>query len=328
METRYLKTLVAAVEEGSFSRAAEVLHITQSAVSQRIKFLEEHFGHQLLDRSGSGLELTQAGQVVLAKSRDILRKEREMVDSLKGLGGAQHLALCCTPTFGMVFLSQVLNEFIRAHTDLADLKFLFKQPAEALRDLRNEEFDLAVLEHCADQDFSGLLRYVLPDDEMLFVAAPGSLTATADGYVSLAELSRARLFARRDGCSSKELLRLLLHEQGADFSVFDGTVISDDLRFTIQSVIEGQGVAFVSQALVSSQLAAGELVGYCLRSGMQRRGRSVVLLPGRQDDELLRDLLECIFHTVSPDCRPQQVAAGRVEGATAWCEAGGEQGAF
>jgi len=46
METRYLKTLVATVEEGSFSRAAEVLYITQSAVSQRIKFLEEHFGQK------------------------------------------------------------------------------------------------------------------------------------------------------------------------------------------------------------------------------------------------------------------------------------------
>ncbi len=314
METRYLKTLVAAVEEGSFSRAAEVLYITQSAVSQRIKFLEEHFGHQLLDRSGPGLELTPAGQLVLAKSRDILRKERELVDSLKGLGSAQHLALCCTPTFGMAYLSRVLNEFIRAHADLADLKFLFMQPAEALRDLRNEEFDLAVLEHCANQDFSGLLRYVLPDDEMLFVAAPGSLPAAADGCVSLAELSRARLFARRDGCSSKELLRQLLRAQDADFSVFDGTVVSDDLRFTIQAVIEGQGVAFVSQALVRSHLAAGELIGYCLQGAVQRRGRSVVLLPGRQDDVLLKDLLECIFRTVSPDCRPQQVTVGRAEG--------------
>jgi DNA-binding transcriptional LysR family regulator len=307
METRYLKTLVAAVEEGSFSRAAEVLHITQSAVSQRIKLLEEHFGHQLLDRSGTGLVTTPAGQMVLAKSRDILRKERELIDGLKGLGGTQRLALCCTPTFGMAYLSRVLNEFIRIHAELADLKFIFMQPAEALRDLRNEEFDLAVLEHCAGQDFSGLVRYPLPEDEMLFVAAPGSLPETADGCVTLTELSRFRLYARRDGCSSKELLRQILREQGGDFSVFDGTVISDDLRFTIQSVIEGKGVTFVSQALVGSYLAAGELSGYCLRGGLQRRGRSVVLLPGRQDDALLQDLLECIFRTVSPACRPQPV---------------------
>ena len=74
METRYLNTLVASVEAGTFSRAAELLHITQSAVSQRIKFLEEHFGQQLLDRSGQRLALTPSGQVVFAKAKDILEK--------------------------------------------------------------------------------------------------------------------------------------------------------------------------------------------------------------------------------------------------------------
>ena len=44
METRYLNTLVASVEAGTFSKAAEILHITQSAVSQRIKFLEAEVG--------------------------------------------------------------------------------------------------------------------------------------------------------------------------------------------------------------------------------------------------------------------------------------------
>ena len=69
METRYLNTLVASVEAGTFSKAAELLHITQSAVSQRIKFLEEHFGQQLLDRSGQRLALTPAGQVVFSQPK-------------------------------------------------------------------------------------------------------------------------------------------------------------------------------------------------------------------------------------------------------------------
>ena len=70
METRYLNTLVAVVETGTFSKASESLHITQSAVSQRIKFLEEHFGQQLLDRSGQRLALTAAGQLVFNKATE------------------------------------------------------------------------------------------------------------------------------------------------------------------------------------------------------------------------------------------------------------------
>jgi DNA-binding transcriptional LysR family regulator len=309
METRYLKTLVTAVEEGSFSRAAEVLHITQSAVSQRIKFVEEHFGHQLLDRSGSGLELTPAGHLVLAKARDILRKERELADSLQGLGGEKRLALCSTPTFGMAYLSQVLNDFLRSHADVADLKFIFMQPLPALRSLRNEEFDLAVLEHCPDQDFGGFDRFVLPDDEMLLVAPAGALSPGPDGCADLTALTRYRLFARRDGCSSKEMLRQNLARQGCEFADFDGVMVSDDLRFTIESVIAGEGVAFISRALVSEHLASGRLVGCRVQGFEHRRGRSVALLPGRYDEPLVRDLLECIFRAGSPLCRPQFLAA-------------------
>ena len=309
MESRYLKTLVTAVEEGSFSRAAEVLHITQSAVSQRIKFLEEHFGQQLLDRSGLGLELTPAGQLVLTKAREILLKERELADSLKGLSKEKRLTICCTPTFGMAYLSQVLNDFVRAHADVADLKFIFLQPLEALRSLRNDEFDLAVIEHCADQEFADLDRFILPDDEILLVAPAGSVTLDINGYADLAELTRYRLFTRRDGCSSKELLRLNFTRKGIDFADFEGMVISDDLRFTINSVIAGEGITFVSRALVGDSIALGQLVD-CRIDGFERqRGRSVALLPGRHTDPLIGDFLKCIFQKASPGRQPQLVAA-------------------
>ncbi len=309
MQTRYLKTLVAAVEEGSFSRAAEVLHITQSAVSQRIKLLEEHFGHQLLDRSGQGLELTAAGHVVMAKAHEILRKERELIDNLKGLGEKKRLALCCTPTFGMAYLSQILNDFIRAHADVADLKFIFLQPEEALRNLRNEELDLAVIEHCPSQDFSGLERFILPEDELLMIAPAGKVVPDEQGCVELAVLQRFRLFARRDGCSSKEMLRQNLVRAGGDFARFDSLMISDDLRFTIAAVMAGEGVAFVSRALVNDHLSAGRLLGCRIHGFVHQRGRSVALLPGRHEDKLIRDLLECLFRVVSPGDLPQLVSA-------------------
>ena len=309
MDTRDFKTLVTAVEEGSFSRAAEVLHLTQSAVSQRIKFLEEQYGHQLLDRSGPTLEVTPAGQLVLAKAREILRKERELLDSLKGLGGVKRLALCCTPTFGMAYLSQVLNDFLRAHADVADLKFIFQQPLEALRSLRNEEFDLAVIEHCPDQEFAGLDRFILPDDDMLLVAPAGAASVNAEGFADLGQLTRYRLFARRDGCSSRDLLRQNLTRKGVDFTDFDGVMISDDLRFTIESVMAGDGVAFVSRTLVQDHLEAGRLMGCRIEGFEHQRGRSVAILPGRHADPLLGALLEDIFRVVSPGCRPQLVQA-------------------
>lgn len=304
MQTRYLKTLMMVIEEGSFARAAELMHVTQSAVSQRIKILEDHLGHQLLIRSSTGLEVTPAGQIVIAKGREMLGKEREMIDALNYLGSKRRISLCCTPTFGMAFLSQVLNEFIRRHAEIADLKFIFLQPAEALHELRNDMFDLAVIEHAFDLDFNGLEQHKLLDDELVFIVAPDKRPTTEDKCLSLAEIRDFRLFARRDGCSSKEVLRHILLKQGGDLSSFESVFISDDLRYTIQAVAEGQGIAFLSKSLVGRQVAAGELVAFSLCGAQQLRGRSALLRPGRVQDPLIRDLLECVMQVFTPCEKP------------------------
>lgn len=309
METRYLNTLIAAVETGTFSRAAELLHITQSAVSQRIKFLEEHFGQQLLDRSGQRLALTPAGQVVFSKARDILDKEKELLNCLQDQAVQKRLSLCCTPTFGMAYLPQVLSTFLRGHTDLSDLKFIFLQPDQALSGLRHEEFDLAVIEHRLDQNFSGFDRFSMPDDEMLLIAAASSLVPREGEVVRIDDLRRCRLYARRDGCSSKELMRCNLKAQGFDFTDFAGVVVSDDLRLTLQSVLAGDGIAYMSRALVGSYLESGQLVGFSVEGFEHRRGRSIVMMPQRSEDALLKALLESIFEVVSPFWRPQLVSA-------------------
>ena len=309
METRYLNTLIAAVETGTFSKAAESLHITQSAVSQRIKFLEEHFGQQLLDRSGQRLALTVAGQMVFNKARDILEKEKELLTCLQEATTQKHLSLCCTPTFGMAYLPQVLSNFLRVHSDLNDLKFIFLQPEEALRGLRQEEFDLAVIEHSLDLNFSGFNRFSMPDDEMLVVTSAASAITNDDGVIQAAVLKEKRLYARRDGCSSKELMRCNLKAQGLDFSDFASVVISDDLRFTIQSVLAGEGVAYMSQALVSSYLESEQMIGLHVDGFERRRGRSIVMLPQRGEDALVKELVESIIEVVSPFWRPKMVSA-------------------
>ena len=310
METRYLKTLVEVIEKGAFSKAAETLHITQSAVSQRVKFLEERYGCQLVDRSGQVLEPTPAGLLVLEKAREILAKELELADGLQRLDARKRLSLCCTPSFGAAFLPDILSLFIGSHTDLQDLKFVFLQPFEALQGLRNEEFDLAVIEHCLDQCFEGFERFPLPDDELVFVLPPSiQLDADEDGFIDLRHLLPFRLYARRDGCSSKEMLRSNLVRLGVDFSDFEGVFVSDDLHFTVRSVLEGSGVAFLSTAVIREHLDAGRLIGWRVKGFSHSRGRCAVMLPYRRQDLLLQELLECVFRIVSPLWRPQLVSA-------------------
>ena len=223
METRYLQTLIKAAEVGSFSKASQELHITQSAASQRVKFLEDLFGHQLLDRSGQQLKLTEAGEIVARHAQTILATEKKLRREVEALGGEKHISVGSTPTFGTAYLPQALNRFILQNSDLANIRFNFGTPEQAIRGLASNDFDLAVLEHCDALDLKGMSAFRLPDDKLVFISSP-SLKIPA-GDIELQQLFPFRVFVRKEGCSSRQLLRGNLAEARYSPDDFAGVVV-------------------------------------------------------------------------------------------------------
>jgi len=301
MDTRYLQTLVEAVEVGSFSKAAKILHITQSAVSQRIKFLEESFGCSLFDRSGVVLKLTAAGEMVLDSSQRILGIEASLRGKLKRINSRREkIALCCTPTFGTVYLSGVLNRFmLESSGGPVDLSFLLHNPDQALEGIVSHEFDIAIVEHCPRADLSMFKTYSLPEDELVFVSAPQLNFPTTPHAVD--DLFQHSLFVRDEGCSSRQLLCRGLAEQGKSLDDFATVVTSDDLRLTCQTVLSGAGISFMSKSLVSEYLETGQMIEHYVKGFPHSRQRKIVIKPGREKEKLLGDLARCIFGVMDVD---------------------------
>ncbi len=299
METRYLQTLLKAAEAGSFSKASQELHITQSAASQRVKFLEDLFGHQLIDRSGQRLKLTEAGEIVARHAREILEAERRLRSDIEVLSGEKHIAVGTTPTFGTAFLPQALNRFILQNTDLANIRFSFGTPEQALKGLENNDYDLAVLEHCDKIDLKGKSAFRLPEDELVFISSPD--LGIPAGEIDLSQLLPFRIFVRKEGCSSRQLLRGNLTDASYNLDDFAGVVTSDDLRLTIQTVMAGSGVSFMSRSLVEEQLTAGTLRAHRVKGMTHRRSRTMVVNVHREEDDILSQLIECICRVYPPE---------------------------
>lgn len=292
METVYLKTLVVAARTGSFSKASTQLCITQSAVSQRVKFLEDRYGYQLLDRSGPLLVPTDVGKIVLEKAERILLIEKELDERLKQVGGKMRLSLCCTPTFGIVYLHQVLNSFILNNADAVDLKFMLFSPEQAVKGLHDNEFDIGVIEHCEDLELAEFQTFELPKDELIFISSPDLNLPSPE--IDLETLMKHRLIARKEGCSSRRLLTLNLAAMGRSVSEFRSMTIYDDLRLTIDTVIEGGGVAFVSKSLVARYLEEGTLREHMVNGFCHSRLRTIVINKNRHMERALQNFIECI----------------------------------
>lgn len=293
METRYFSTLQAVVESGSFSRAASDLNITQSAVSQRIRFMEEQYGTPLVDRSGAVINATEAGNVVLRKARQILTLERELHGELKNLGMKVRLSLGCTPTFGIVYLPQVLNRFFLVNSNRVNFKSVLAAPEQALKGVLGNDFDVAVIEHCGKLESLGAVTLSLPHDELVFISAPS--LGLAGGNLPLEELLGQRLVARREGCSSRCLLQENLTQFGKKLDDFRSVLVHDDLYLTIQSALAGQGVAFVSRSLVKEKIGNGELIEHTLEGFHRFRARTVVINQRSSEDGIMRGFVECVY---------------------------------
>ena len=113
---RQLQYLVTLADTGSFAEAARISHVSQPALSQQVKAMEERLGVKLLERSAAGAILTPVGRSIVSKARGILGEvgniEELARSASNGLTGT--LRLGTTPTLGPYLLSPIIAELHRA----------------------------------------------------------------------------------------------------------------------------------------------------------------------------------------------------------------------
>ncbi len=309
-----MKTLVEVVRTGSLSRAAERLHVTQPAVSKRVKFMEEQYGCDLLDRSGPQLRPTAAGRLVYEKATALLEIEADLVSGLHVLSDKTRISFSCTPSFGIAHLPAILKEFMLACADGADLKFMFNSPQQILQGLAKGRYDLAVMELCECFDVSDYDAFPLPGDEMVFVSAPGLGIPSPD--TSIETLVETPLFARHEGCCSRILLEDNLKAVGHALRDFRRVIVLDDLHLVVRAVVEGEGIAFLSRDVLGDHLAAGGLLAHHVPGFRHARQRALVLNRGASLDGPAAHFVTALFNHF--DVRvPSSLFPGRSQAAPA-----------
>ncbi len=170
IEFRHLRTIRAIHDAGGLARAADLLNITQSALSHQVKGLEEQVGVELFVRRTKPLKLSAAGHRLLKLADRVLPElealEVEFEGLRKGKSGRLHIAIECHACFEWLF--PVLEEFRKAWPDV-DVDIRPGLAFDAMPALQREEVDLVVSSDPEDLegvDFTGLFDY-----EPVFVAS-------------------------------------------------------------------------------------------------------------------------------------------------------------
>ncbi|WP_340267933.1 LysR family transcriptional regulator [Sphingobium mellinum] len=150
IDLRRLRHVVTLARSGSYVRAAEVLALTQSALSRSIQAAEADYGVRLFDRGRSGVALTAAGRALVEEGEHLLRDARALDDTMRriGVGAAGDVKLGLGPLIASASLPFVLPALIRNHPAIR-IQVIIDAGSELLPQLASDEIEFAICSRAA-----------------------------------------------------------------------------------------------------------------------------------------------------------------------------------
>ena len=237
---RQLETFATVARLGSFSRAAEALHLTQPAVSIQIRQITESVGLPLFEQSGREIRLTAAGQELLRTARELddsWNRFESAVDALKGLKkGRLRVALVTTAKY---FLPRMLGAFCQRYPDI-EIELEVANRARIIERLRANEDDLYIMSFPPEELDVVATPFL---DNPLVVVAPAAYPLPA-GPLSLADLAPHPFLLRETGSGTRKAVDRHLAANGLTLKVKLALGSNEAIRDLVAS---GMGLAILSR---------------------------------------------------------------------------------
>lgn len=289
MNLRQLAHLTALAEQGSFSRAAECLHLTQSALSRSLQTLEDELGARLIDRAGKRSTLTPLGEAVLARARRITLEAAEIQRSAELLrqGEAGNIRVGLGSGPGALLMTPLLTH-VAAHYPQVRVAIARGSTELQVAQLRQRELDALVVDARRISYASDLVIEPLTELRGGFVSRAGHPLA------QLASVSFARLMAYPVATTplSDEVARMLVahYGPGADPARM-AALVCEDVGSLLDAVAETDAVFLGVIAAARSGIEAGRLAELRMAPPLAGGARfAYVRLAGRTEAPVMQVL--------------------------------------
>lgn len=250
-----MQTFLAVCECMNYTKAAVILHITQPAVSQHIKYLENHYGTKLLKHEGKRVTLTPAGELLLQASVAAGNDEKYLISQMHADYGCRSLKLGATMTIGEFVIAKPLANYIRKYPD-SDVSVCVDNTDNLLNKLRHGEINLALVEGYFDSSsFDSKLYHT-----ERFIPVCSVLNDHALACSSVKQLIEERLFVREQGSGTREILKKNLEARNISVNDFKYITEVNDMNAIIQLVELNCGITFLYEAAVRDRLSEKKII--------------------------------------------------------------------
>ncbi len=250
---KQIQTFMEVARQGSVSKAAERLFVTQPAVSMQIKQLEDAFGLALIEPSGRNIRLTHAGEAFLthaiAAMGQLKDLEANMAEHVGLKKGRIDLAVVTTAKY---FIPMLLVQFSKLFKDI-EVKLKIDNRENILGMLARNEADLVVMGR-APEDMD-CVATAFATNPLIIVAAPGHVLSRRKN-LPFASLKDCSFVVREEGSGTRAAMERLFAQHKTPLKVEMEMPSNETIK---QAVMAGMGLSFLSMRTVRHELASGHM---------------------------------------------------------------------
>ena len=295
LELRHLQLVAGIADAGSMTRAAERLHLTQSALSHQLRDIEARIGTPFFLRLGKRMVLTEAGRRVLDTARRVIQEVERAETDLRRLAGHDEgtIRVCTECNTGYHWLAPLLASFQRKHPRVgvhvaADAT---ARPIDALLDGR---VDLAILiDPQPDRRFQ---MRPLFSDEMVAIVAKGD-PLTRRRWASAEDLAARHLLLYTSAPEDSFLLRKVLTPLGLTPARVSFIMLTEAM---IELARAGTGVGILPRWSAQRAIAGGAIVPLSITRAGMRRQWAAATLAAQDDPPYLVDFIDLLAERALP----------------------------
>ncbi|MFW1676303.1 LysR family transcriptional regulator [Pontibacter sp. JAM-7] len=250
MDTNALQAFISVAQNASFSKAADQLYLTQSAISKRIALLEQQLGCRLFDRIGRTISLTEAGVTLLPRAQQVLIElddARRALDNLAG-GITGKLSLATSHHISLHRLPPLLKCFTQTYPDV-ELDLRFAESEVAYEGVLKGELELALITLSPNPDIN-IQSEVIWEDQLSYVVAPDHPLSSATS-LELAQLTAYPAILPSSNTFTRQLVEALFAKHDLSLTVSMSTNYLDTIRMMVSI---GLGWSLLPESLITADL--------------------------------------------------------------------------
>lgn len=257
MNMDHLKMFCLVVDEGSISQAARSSYVSQPAVTNQMRQLENYYGTDLFNRRDGRVTLTEAGEKLYPFAKEMIDHLERSEEAIKSMQDTYEstLHIGASLTIGEYFLPQKLGEFQRKHKTHKTSVFIGNTP-DVITKLTNLDIDIALVEGVVENKECSPIKYA--EDELILVVAKDHPWASRDA-VDIQEIPTEKFIWREENASIRKIIHQALQKHHVSTNIISRMELGSTQA--IKSAVEaGLGISILPKLSVKQELAFGQLI--------------------------------------------------------------------